>query len=113
MTHTFHIQPTEVIIARLPKGIRTSPKIQLRTAINTLRATLLQDAETEHRKLPKDSSPNSTLIHPSWHIHIATDNLSEYVPHTYATLTYATTILRVIESPNLEVITVDERRKLF
>ncbi len=90
-THTYHIQPTEVILAKQPKGIRTSPKIQLMTAIDTLKATLLQDARREHTKLPKDSTPNSILIHPSWHIHIATDNLPAHVPPSYATLTNATT----------------------
>jgi hypothetical protein len=50
---TYHIQPTPATMAKLPKGRRTSQKLQLQTAINTLRATLLQPALTENKKLPK------------------------------------------------------------
>ena len=56
---TYHIQPTDAILAKLPQGKRASPKIQLRTAIDTLRSTLLFPAETKHPKLPKDHTPKT------------------------------------------------------
>jgi len=86
-TLTYHIQPTDATLARLPQGNRTSPKPQLRTAIETLRSTLLLPAWTEHRKLPTDLTQKTTLIYPSWHKYINPSNPPTYTPTTYATLT--------------------------
>jgi hypothetical protein len=36
ITFTYHIQPTDATLAKLPQGQRASPKTQLRTAIDTL-----------------------------------------------------------------------------
>jgi len=77
---TYHIQPTDALIAKLPKGKRTSPKIQLRTAIDTLRSILLLPAGTEHRKLTKDPTSKTTLIYSSWHAYIKKIDLLEYTP---------------------------------
>ena len=61
-TFTYHTQPTDAILAKLPQGQRTSKlKIQLRTAIDTPRCTLLLPAGSEYRKLPKDPAPKATL----------------------------------------------------
>jgi hypothetical protein len=86
-TTTYHIQPTTATLSKLPNGIRASSTLQLQTALNTLRATLLQSAETEHKKLPKDPTPNSTIIHPTWHKYINTDDIPDHIPHSYVTLT--------------------------
>ncbi len=59
----YHIQPTDAILAKLPQGDKISPKTQVRTAIDTLRSTLLLHTGTEHHKLPKDLIPQLTLIH--------------------------------------------------
>jgi hypothetical protein len=66
----YHIQPTDAILAKIPQGKRTSPKIQLRSAIDTLRSTLLLPVGMQHCKLPKDLTPKTTRIHPSWHTYI-------------------------------------------
>jgi hypothetical protein len=95
---TYHIQPTPATMAKLPKGRRTSQKLQLQTAINTLRATLLQPALTENKKLPKDPAPKSTTIHHTWHPYINTDDISEHTPHSYATLTSTTTTNKTASS---------------
>jgi hypothetical protein len=85
-TTTYHIQPTPATIAKLPKGNRTSHKLQLQTAINTLRATLLQPANTENKTLPKDPASTSTAIHHTWHQYINTDEIPDHTLHSYATL---------------------------
>jgi hypothetical protein len=85
-TYTYQIQPTPAIIAKLPKGHRYSPKLQLKTAIHTLRATLLLPATTEHKKLPKDNETTTTTIHHTWHQYINTADIPDHTPHSYATL---------------------------
>jgi hypothetical protein len=64
-TLIYHMQPTDAIIEIIPRGIRTSPKIQIRTEIDTLMSTLLLTAGTEHLKISKDLTQKITLIHPS------------------------------------------------
>jgi hypothetical protein len=86
-TTTYHIQPTTATLAELPKGTRTSSPLQLQTALNTLRAILLQLVDTKYKKLPKDPTPNSTIIHPTWHKYMNTDDIPDHTPHSYATLT--------------------------
>jgi hypothetical protein len=86
-SYTYHIQSTDAILAKLPQGHRNSPKIQLRTAVETLRSTLIHPDETEHRKLPKDHTPKTTLVHPSWHEYIKYTDLPKHTPHSYANLT--------------------------
>ena len=44
--YTLHIQPTSVIMARLPIGDKPGPKTSLRISLDTLRATLLIPANT-------------------------------------------------------------------
>jgi hypothetical protein len=85
-TITSHIQPIDAILARLPQDHRTSPIIQLRTAIDTLRSTLLLPAGTEHRKIPKDLTLKITLIHSSWYTYIKQTDLPIHTSTTYATL---------------------------
>jgi hypothetical protein len=63
--YILHISPTHVLMDKLPNGDKTGPKTALRTSIDTLRATLLLPATTEHRKLPKDTTPLLTTIHTS------------------------------------------------
>ena len=77
---TYHIQPTYAIIAKMPQGKRTSLIIQLRTAIDILQSTLLFPAGIEHRKIPKDTTPKTSLIHPSWHTYITKTELPEHTP---------------------------------
>jgi hypothetical protein len=86
-TTIYHIPPTSATIAKLPKGNRTSSKLQIKTAISTLRATLIQPANTENKKLPKDITPTSTIIHSTWHQYINTDDIPDHTPHSYASLT--------------------------
>jgi hypothetical protein len=83
---TYHIHPTDAILAKLPRGNKTSPKIRLRMAIVTLRSPLLLPDGTEYRKIPKDLTKNITLIHPSWHTYITKTELTEHTPTSYATL---------------------------
>jgi hypothetical protein len=85
-TLIYHIQPTDAVLAKLSRGNRTSPKIQLRTAIDTLRSTFFFPAGTEHRKIPKDLTPKIALIHPSWHAYMKRTDLPTYTPTAYATL---------------------------
>jgi hypothetical protein len=61
--YTLYIPSTKVLMARLPNGDKTGPKPALRTFLDTLRATLLLLATTEHKKLPKDTTPLFTTIH--------------------------------------------------
>jgi hypothetical protein len=63
-TYTYQIQPTPAVIAKLPKGHRYSPKLQLKTAINTLRATLLLPANNEHKKTTKRRRTNNNNYTP-------------------------------------------------
>ena len=85
-TLTYHIQPNDAILARLPQGNKASPKIQLRTAIEAPRSTCILPTRSEHRRLLKDLTPKITIIHPSWHIYIKPTDLPVYTPTTYATL---------------------------
>ena len=55
--YTQHIQPTNVIMARLPNEDKPGPETSLRTSLDTLRASLLLPATTELRKLPTDNTP--------------------------------------------------------
>ena len=89
--HTLHIAPTDVLLSRLPNADKTGQKTALRTSIDTLRATLLLPSTTEHRKLPKDTTPQHTNIHTSWLKHIKTNTLPTYKPNTYANLMTAPT----------------------
>jgi hypothetical protein len=90
--YTLRIQPTDVIMARLPNGDKPGSKLSLRTSIDTLRATLLLPSTTEHIKLPKDASPLITTIHTSWFKHIDTAYLPPHMTTTYATLAQASAI---------------------
>jgi hypothetical protein len=65
-------------------------KLALRTGIESLRATLTLPPDTEHRKLPKDSSPLSTLINPTWRPYITSINLPTHMACSYNTLTAKT-----------------------
>ena len=85
-TFNYHIQPTNAILAMLHHGDRISPKTQMRTAVDTLRFTLLLPTRTELRKLPKDLTSKLTLIHPLWHAHIRLNGLPDDTPTSYATL---------------------------
>jgi hypothetical protein len=73
-------------MARLPNGDKTGPKSALRTSIDTLRATLLLPATTEHRKLPKDTTTLLTTMHTSLLKFTTPDNLLTHRPNSYATL---------------------------
>jgi hypothetical protein len=84
--YTMHISPTTVLMAKLPNGDKTGPKTALRTSLDTLRATLLLPATTEHRKLPKDTTPLLTTIHTSWIKFITPNNLPSHKPNSYANL---------------------------
>jgi len=61
-------------------------KTTLRTAIDTLRATLLLPATTEHRKLPKPNTTNATLIHHTWYTSLNTRGLPVHTPTNFETL---------------------------
>ena len=78
-------------MARLPNGDKPGPKTSLRTSLDTLRATLLLPTTTEHRKLPKDTTPLLTTIHTSWLKFTTPDNLPPYKTNSYATLVKAPT----------------------
>ncbi len=84
--YTLHIPPTNVLMARLPNGDKTGPKTALRTSLDTLRDTLLLPVTTEHRELPKDTTPLLTTVHSSWLKFITPDNLPPHKPHSYAIL---------------------------
>ena len=62
--HTLHIQPTSVIMAKLPNGDKPDIKTSLRTSLDSLRDILLLPASSELRKLPKDTTPLLTTLHP-------------------------------------------------
>jgi hypothetical protein len=47
--YTLHIQPTSVIMVRLPNRDKSGPKTSLRTSLDTLRSTLLLPANIELR----------------------------------------------------------------
>jgi len=83
---TLHIQPTGVIMARLPNGDKSGPKTSLRTSLDTLRGTLLLPANTELRKLPKDTKYLLTIIHASWLKCISPDNLPQQTTNSYVNL---------------------------
>jgi hypothetical protein len=76
---TYHAQPTDAILAKLPHDDKLSSKPQLRKAIDNLRTVLLLPADTEHRKLPKDLTPKSTLIHPTWYAYIKQNELPTHL----------------------------------
>jgi len=76
---------------RLPNEDKTGPKMDLRTSLDTLRATLLLPATTEHKKLPKDTTPLLTIIHTSWIKFITPDNLPLHSPNSYANSMNAST----------------------
>jgi hypothetical protein len=78
-------------MARLPNGDKTGPKTALRTSLDTLRATLILPATTEHRKLPKVTTPLLTTIHTSWIKFITPDNLPSHKPNSYANLMHTST----------------------
>jgi hypothetical protein len=78
-------------MARLPNGDKTGPKTALRTSLDTLRASLFLPATTEHRKLPKDTTPLFTAIHTSWIKFITPDNLPTHKPNYYANLSNTST----------------------
>jgi hypothetical protein len=73
-------------VAKLPNGNKTRPKKALRTSIDTLRATIILPTSTEHRKLPRDPTPTSTLILPSWHPFIIAKELPIHTPTNYNAL---------------------------
>jgi hypothetical protein len=70
-------------------GDNTGMKLPLRTTIKSLRATLTLPANTEHRKLSKDTTPLSTLIHPTWLPYIPPNDLPTHLACSYNTLTKA------------------------
>jgi hypothetical protein len=78
-------------MGKLSNGDKTGPKTALRTSLDTLRATLLLPATTEHRKLSKDTTPLLTSIHISWTKFITPNNLPSHKPNSYANLTSAAT----------------------
>jgi hypothetical protein len=80
-----------MLMARLPNADTTSPKTAFRTSLDTLRATLLLPSTTEHRKLPKDTTPHHTHIHTSWIKYLKTDTLPTHKPNSYANLMNAST----------------------
>jgi hypothetical protein len=90
--YTLHIQPTSVIMARLPNGDKLGPKTSLRTSLDSLRDTLLLSATLEHRKLSKDTTPLLTTIHASWKQFITPDNLPPHTRNSYANLFKATIV---------------------
>jgi len=73
-------------MAKLPNGDKTGPKTTLRTSLHTLRATLLLHATTEHKKLPKDTTPLLTTIHTSWTQFVTPNNLLTHKRNSYANL---------------------------
>jgi len=73
-------------MAKLPNGDKTGPKTALRTSLDTLRSTLLLPATTEHRKLPKATTPLLTTIHTSWIKFTTPDNLPSHRPNSYDNL---------------------------
>jgi hypothetical protein len=83
---TYHIYPTNIILAKLPNCDKPGPKTTLRTTIDTLRATLLHSATTEHRKLPKPNTTNATLIHHTWYPHLNTRGFPIHTPTNFDTL---------------------------
>ena len=89
--YTLHISPTDVLLSRLPNADKTGPKTALRTSLDTLRARLLLPSTTEHRKQPKDTTPQHTNIHTSWLKYIKTATLPTYKPNSYANLMTAST----------------------
>jgi hypothetical protein len=83
---SYHISPTDVILAKLPNGLKPGSKTELRTTIDTLKATLLLPATTEHRKLPKLNTTNITLIHHTWYTYLNTRGLPAHTPINFETL---------------------------
>jgi hypothetical protein len=76
-------------MAKLPNGDKPGAKISLRTAIDTLRATLILPATAELRKLPKSKTQHIhlyTIIHPTWVAFIKHDGLPPYTITSYGTL---------------------------
>ncbi len=84
--YTLHISPTNVLMARLPNADTTGPKNALRSSLVTLRATQLLPSITEHKKLPRDTTPQLTTIHTSWIKFIKPDNLPTHKQKSYANL---------------------------
>jgi hypothetical protein len=82
-----HIRNTEAILARLPNKGQYASDLQLRTSIDTLRTTLPLPANIPHRKLPKDPTQSSTLVHPTWHTYITQTNIPVLTRTSYLTLT--------------------------
>jgi hypothetical protein len=78
-------------MARLPNGDKSGPKTTLRSSLDTLRASLLLPATTEHRKLPKNNTPLLNTIHISWIKFITPDKLPSHKPNSYANLINAST----------------------
>jgi hypothetical protein len=124
-----HIQPTKVILAKLTNGDKPGPIIALRTSIDTLQAIFLISAYTKHRKLAKDTTPSSTLIHPSsWKTYINTMVIQTHSPTNYTTLkrrsnitsttnkrptpidTYSPPITQLDTDDPLEALEVDSRK---
>jgi hypothetical protein len=83
---SYHISHTNVILAKLPSGDKPGPKTALRTAIDTLIATLLLPVTTEHRKLPKPNTTNAILIHHTWYPYLNTRGLPAHIPTNFETL---------------------------
>jgi hypothetical protein len=84
--YTLHIQPTSVIMVRLPNGDKPGPKTSLRTSLDTLRATLLLPTSTEFRKLPSDTTLLLTTMHASWRQFTTPDNLPPHTTNFYPNL---------------------------
>ncbi len=76
-------------MASLPNGDNPGPQNSLRTSIDTLRVTLLRPATTEHKKLPKDTTPLHTIVHNSWKHYFRTHHIPKHKTHSYNTLASA------------------------
>ena len=59
-------------------GDKTRPTANLETMISTLRATLALPAAHENRKLPKDTTTQTQVIHATWERYIDYENIPNH-----------------------------------
>jgi hypothetical protein len=75
------------IHAKLHSGDKTRPTSSLETTISTLRATLALPTAHEHRKLPKDTTSQTHVIHATWERYFDYENIPKTKPPNYETIT--------------------------
>ena len=85
-THIYIINVT-LIHSKLHSGDKPRPDNILETSLSTLKATLALPTDHEHRKLPKDTTTQTQVVHTSWHKNTDHESLSITKHSNYETIT--------------------------